>query len=102
MFPRHAADKRPGPELGVAATLPLGEGPCPSCTALLDQLNGAALHVQQKVNFVVVAKSPIEGVASFGNDRGWKHRRLLSAANNNFKRDYHGWFPKAQYVRLLP
>src|SRR5262245_25733876 len=42
MFPRHAGDTRPGPKDGQTAQLPLAEGPCPSCTALLDQLDGAA------------------------------------------------------------
>jgi predicted dithiol-disulfide oxidoreductase (DUF899 family) len=41
-------------------------------------------------NLAVVAKAPIERVAAFARDKGWKHIRLLSAANNNFKRDYHG------------
>jgi predicted dithiol-disulfide oxidoreductase (DUF899 family) len=90
MFPRHPTDNRSGPETGTTAELPLLDGPCASCTALLDQLDGAVPHVEQKVNFVVVAKSPIDRVAAFARDRGWRHLRLLSAANNTFKRDYHG------------
>lgn len=90
MFPRHPGDERPGPELGSTAGLPLLDGPCPSCTAFLDQLDGAAPHVEQKINFVVIAKSPIDRVAAFARDRGWKHLRLLSAADNTFKRDYNG------------
>ena len=45
MFPRAADDTSPGPPGGQTALLPLAEGPCPSCTALLDQLDGAAEHV---------------------------------------------------------
>jgi predicted dithiol-disulfide oxidoreductase (DUF899 family) len=90
MFPRHPTDNRSAPTLGAAAELPLMEGPCPSCTALLDQLDGAVPHVEPKLNFVVVAKAPIDRVVAFAHDRGWKHLRLLSAANNTFKRDYHG------------
>src|SRR5690349_4517348 len=37
MFPRYHGDERPGPTEGETARLPLPEGPCPSCTALLDQ-----------------------------------------------------------------
>ena len=44
MFPRDQGDKRPGPPRGQTALLPLEEGPCPSCVALLDQLDGAAEH----------------------------------------------------------
>src|SRR5580693_5491484 len=44
MFPRDPDDERPGPQGGHTALLPLAAGPCPSCTALLDQLDGAAEH----------------------------------------------------------
>src|SRR6266540_4869313 len=58
MFPRDPGDERPGPDSGETALLPLAEGPCPSCVALLDQLDGAAEHASQHVNLAVVAKSP--------------------------------------------
>src|SRR5207244_6763192 len=58
MFPRHAGDDRPGPSQGETAQLPLAEGPRPSCTALIDQLDGAAEHVSDRVNLVAVAKAP--------------------------------------------
>jgi predicted dithiol-disulfide oxidoreductase (DUF899 family) len=41
MFPRFPQNTRPGPRGGTTARLKLEEGPCPSCTALLDQLDGA-------------------------------------------------------------
>src|SRR5215475_2281980 len=44
MFPRHRGDKRPGPSGGPMAQVPLEEGPCPSCTALLDNWEGAVPH----------------------------------------------------------
>src|SRR5882757_1856369 len=50
MFPRAASDKRPGPESGSTALLRLEDGPCPSCVALIDQLEGAAEHVSQRLN----------------------------------------------------
>src|SRR5438093_3083871 len=40
MFPRDPGDERQGPEGGQTALLPLAESPCPSCAALLDQLDG--------------------------------------------------------------
>src|SRR5829696_6453454 len=57
MFPRDPGDGRPGPDAGQTALLPLAEGPCPSCTAFLDQLDGAAEHAGQRINLAVVAKS---------------------------------------------
>src|SRR4051812_18499240 len=44
MFPRDPGDERPGPATGQTALLPLDQGPCPSCVAILDQLDGAAEH----------------------------------------------------------
>jgi len=89
MFPRDPSDERPGPDAGQTAALPLAEGPCPSCVALLDQLDGAAEHATQHVNFVVVAKAPLPRVLAFARERGWRRLRLLSSAGNTYNRDYH-------------
>src|SRR5215510_7621542 len=90
MFPRDPGDMRPGPQAGRTALLPLAEGPCPSCVALLDQLEGAAEHVAPLVNFAVVAKAPAPRVLAFAEERGWRRLRLLSAAANTYNRDYFG------------
>jgi predicted dithiol-disulfide oxidoreductase (DUF899 family) len=90
MFPRDPSDDRPGPKGGETALLPLAEGPCPSCAALLDQLDGAVEHVGQHLNFVVVAKAPLERVLTFAKERGWQRLQFLSSADNSFKRDYYG------------
>ena len=88
MFPRHRNDERPKAARGPTANLPREEGPCPSCVSLLDQLDGMAPHLAQTVNFVVVAKAPIDRLAAFARDRGWRHLRLLSSSSNRFKNDY--------------
>jgi predicted dithiol-disulfide oxidoreductase (DUF899 family) len=102
MFPRHAEDTRPGPTVGAMARVPLAEGPCPSCTALIDMWEGTVPHFEGLGgNLAVVAKAPIERVAAFARDKGWKHIRLLSAANNSFKRDYHGEDANGQQVPIM-
>jgi predicted dithiol-disulfide oxidoreductase (DUF899 family) len=88
MFPRDPGDERPGPEAGRTALLPLEEGPCPSCVALLDQLDGAAEHVAQHVNLAVAAKAPLPRILTFAEERGWRRLRLLSSAGNTYNRDY--------------
>jgi predicted dithiol-disulfide oxidoreductase (DUF899 family) len=88
MFPRDPADERPGPASGETALLPLEEGPCPSCVALLDQLDGAAEHAAQHLNFAVVAKSQLPRIVTFAEERGWRQLRLLSSAGNTYNRDY--------------
>jgi predicted dithiol-disulfide oxidoreductase (DUF899 family) len=90
MFPRDPGDDRPGPDRGQTALLPLLEGPCPSCTALLDQLDGAARHASQRVNLAVVGKAPLARILAFADERGWRRLRLLSSAGNTYNRDYFG------------
>ena len=90
MFPRDPGDERPGPAAGESARLPLVESPCPSCVALLDQLDGAAEHASPLVNLAVVAKSPLPRVRTFAEERGWRRLRLLSSAGNTYNRDYLG------------
>jgi predicted dithiol-disulfide oxidoreductase (DUF899 family) len=58
-------------------------GPCPSCVSLLDQLDGAAEHVDQRANLAIVAKAPIARVLAFAEERGWLRLRLVSSARNS-------------------
>jgi predicted dithiol-disulfide oxidoreductase (DUF899 family) len=88
MFPRDPSDQTPGPREGETAGLPLAEGPCPSCTAFLDQLDGAAQHASQHVNLAVAARAPLPRVLAFARERGWRRLRLLSSANNTYNADY--------------
>jgi predicted dithiol-disulfide oxidoreductase (DUF899 family) len=90
MFPRDPGDESPGPPSGETARLPLAEGPCPTCVAFLDQLDGAVEHVSQRLNFAVVAKTPLPRLLTFGAERGWRRLRLLSSAENTYNRDYLG------------
>lgn len=102
MFPRHSGDTRPGPASGSTAALPLAEGPCPSCTALIDMWEGTMPHFYGLGgNLAVVATAPMERVATFAQEKGWKHIQLLSAASNNFRRDYGGDGPDGQPVPIL-
>jgi predicted dithiol-disulfide oxidoreductase (DUF899 family) len=90
MFPRHPHDDRPGPRTGETALLPLTEGPCPSCAALLDQLDGAVEHLTQRMGFVVVAKAPVDRLTTFARERGWRRLTLLSSGDTGYKRAYAG------------
>lgn len=101
MFPRGYGGTRPGPTGGETSLLPLEEGPCPSCVALLDQLDGAAEHVGQLLNFAVVAKTPLDRLLTFGKERGWRHLRLLSSARNTYNRDYFGEDAEGRQMPML-
>ena len=101
MFPRWSGDTRAGPATGETARLPLAETPCPSCTSILDSLDGAAPHLDDVISLVVVAKSDPARIRSFARDRGWRHLRLLSSRNNNYNRDYHAEGPDGEQAPVL-
>jgi predicted dithiol-disulfide oxidoreductase (DUF899 family) len=75
--------------------------PCTSCTSILDGLDGTAPHVVQRVNFAVVAKSPIARIRKLAADRGWRHLRLLSSAHNSYNADYRGEDAKGDQLPAL-
>ena len=100
MFPRYSNDTRPGPA-GETGRLPLGETPCPSCTSILDSLDGAAPHLAQRLNLAVVAKSDPERIRTFARERGWRHLRLLSSRNNTYNRDYQAETPDGEQRPVL-
>ena len=91
MFPRDPRDDRPGP----------ADGPCPSCVAFLDQLDGAVEHATQHVNLAVIAKAPIERVLAFARERGWRRLRLLSSAGTTYNRDYLAESPEGHQRPML-
>lgn len=72
---------------------PAMQSACPSCTSIVDALDGELPHVTQRVGFAVVAKSPIERFREHARGRGWRNARLLSSAENTFNADYHAEGP---------
>jgi predicted dithiol-disulfide oxidoreductase (DUF899 family) len=74
---------RPG-DAGLAL-----EVPCPICTSIIDGVDGAVRHLEQRIAFAVIAKAPVEHLAAHARARGWRRARLLSSAGTTFNRDYH-------------
>jgi predicted dithiol-disulfide oxidoreductase (DUF899 family) len=101
MFPREPGDHTPGPTTGQTALLPLAEGPCPSCAALIDQLEGAADHVGQHINLAIVAKTSLPRLLAFAEERGWRRLRFLSSATNTYNLDYHAETPEGMQRPML-
>src|SRR5262249_62401761 len=99
--PRAPGDTRPGPAGGQTALLPLAQGPCPSCTAFLDQLDGAAEHASQHINLAVAGGAPIERILTFASERGWRRLRLLSSAGTTFNRYYLAETPGGERLPML-
>ncbi len=88
MFPRNRAHTRAGAAFAATSRLALHNAPCASCTALVDQLDGAAPHAEQRLNRVVVAKGPIARIRTFAHERGCTGVRPVSSASNSCNRDY--------------
>jgi predicted dithiol-disulfide oxidoreductase (DUF899 family) len=81
-----------GPEMPTA---------CPSCTSIIDSLDGEAPHVVQRVNLAIVAKSPIERIREWAKERGWRNLRFLSSAGSPYNHDYHGENAKGEQMPAL-
>jgi predicted dithiol-disulfide oxidoreductase (DUF899 family) len=101
MFPRWSQDRRAGAPGGKTAQLPLVEQPCPSCTSVVDGLQGAAFHLAERINLVVIAKAGPDRLGAYARDRGWRDLRLLSSRNNTFNRDYHAETPDGGQLPVL-
>jgi predicted dithiol-disulfide oxidoreductase (DUF899 family) len=80
---------------------PKRERPCPMCTNLLGAWEGNAADIGQQASLVVVARSPIEKLMAWKQERGWKNLRLVSDLNDNYSRDYHGVAPDGSDVAGL-
>ena len=69
--------------------------------SLLDQLDGIVEHASQAMNFVVVAKAPIDRLLTWKEERGWRRLRLLSSADNTYNRDYLAETPEGAQRPML-
>lgn len=74
---------------------------CPSCTSILDSLDGAAAHLAQVTDLVVVAKSPIGRIVEHAGSRGWSRLRLLSSEENSYNRDYGAETPDGSQMPMM-
>ncbi len=68
MFPRWSEDLRAGAPAGKTAELPLVEQPCPSCTSMVDGLEGAAFHLAERTNLVAIAKTSPERLGTYAQE----------------------------------
>jgi len=101
MFPRWSEDPRAGAPGGKTALLPLVEQPCPSCTSVVDGLDGPATDLAERINLVVVAKTDPARLGTYAQERAWSNLRLVSSRNNTYNRDYHGETPEGEQLPVL-
>jgi predicted dithiol-disulfide oxidoreductase (DUF899 family) len=64
------------------------EAPCPSCSAIIDAIDGSVPTLTTQIAFAVVTKPPVERIRAHASARGWEHARLLSSQHTTYNRDY--------------
>jgi predicted dithiol-disulfide oxidoreductase (DUF899 family) len=67
---------------------PQRKRPCPMCTALLTSWDGTARNLRERVALAVTARSPIERLVDFKNERGWQNLQLYSDTKGDYTRSY--------------
>jgi len=67
---------------------PQRQRPCPMCTATLGAWDGTARDVEQRISFVMTARSPLSRILDFGRERGWRNLRLFSDPSGQYTRDF--------------
>ncbi|UIJ45986.1 DUF899 family protein [Sphingomonas cannabina] len=76
---------------------PERERPCPMCTAFLGPLAANAADIRQNVALAVIARSPVERMHAFAEERGWRNLPLYSDPTEQFGRDHHAWHDGADW-----
>lgn len=79
---------------------PDSDTPCPSCTSIIDAVDGSARHLVHRINFAVIAEAPITKFRDHARRRGWRHATLLSSAGTSFKRDFRAATDEGQQLPL--
>ncbi|HEX4228815.1 MAG TPA: DUF899 family protein [Bryobacteraceae bacterium] len=64
------------------------KAPCPSCTSFLTAWNGIAVNLRQRVAIGVTARSPIERLIDYKNQRGFTHLPFVSDGSGEYTRTY--------------
>jgi predicted dithiol-disulfide oxidoreductase (DUF899 family) len=67
---------------------PDSDAACPMCSMWADGFNAVVRHVEQRTSFVVIAKTQLDKLRTWGQDRGWDRLRLLSSYDNSFNADF--------------
>ena len=61
---------------------------CPVCTSFLTSWNGTAVNLRERVAMVVTARSPIERLVEYKEQRGLGNLRVVSDGSGEYTRTY--------------
>ena len=62
--------------------------PCPMCTSFLNAWNGTAVNLRQHAAIAVTARSPIERLIDYKNQRGFTNLPFISDGSGEYTRTY--------------
>ena len=67
---------------------PARKAMCPSCTSFMGTWEKKMADIEQRVAFVMVARSPIARILEAKASRGWKNLKMFSDSSGDYTRDY--------------
>jgi len=67
---------------------PARKAMCPSCTSFMATWEKKMADIEQRVAFVMVARSPIARILEAKASRGWKNLKMVSDPSGDYTRDY--------------
>jgi predicted dithiol-disulfide oxidoreductase (DUF899 family) len=67
---------------------PQRKEPCPMCTSFLNAWNGIAVNLRQRVAIAVTARSPIERLMTYRDQRGFKNLLFISDGSGEYTHTY--------------
>jgi predicted dithiol-disulfide oxidoreductase (DUF899 family) len=67
---------------------PQRKAPCPMCTSFLTSWNGTAVNLRERVAMAVTARSPIERLVEYRQQRGFANLHLVSDTSGEYTRTY--------------
>jgi predicted dithiol-disulfide oxidoreductase (DUF899 family) len=63
------------------------------CTATVANWDPEVPHLERRLGFAIVARSPYPRIAAFAREQGWDHLKLYSDPTGDFWQDYIGETP---------
>lgn len=77
------------------------ETPCAGCTSLLEQIESAAGSINQDIDFVIAARSPVQRLDTLARLNGWSRLQFVSTADTTYNQDYHATTPDGHDVPVM-
>jgi predicted dithiol-disulfide oxidoreductase (DUF899 family) len=80
---------------------PERERPCPMCTNLLGPLDANARDLDQKIALAVIARSTVERLVAFKQERGWQGLKVYQDLNDTYSKAYFGLTPDGSEIPAI-